>query len=342
MISVIISNYNYEKYISEALSSVFAQTFQDFEVIVVDDGSTDNSVEVIKEYMDIYPEKITLIEQKNSGQFEAFNKGFEHSRGDIIAFLDADDFWYSNKLEVINELHKIYSGVQHNLLINGQRKMTELDDKVQKQKYVWETYGFSGVIPTSGLSFTRKSLEWIFPLKGFGFKVCADWYLKSMYLNEFNIYSVDEAYGCYRAHGDNAWYYQQNKYNELGDYILKETNIYREKNFKKCVPKLTSELYMECLINSWGINQYESYILFGTGGLCEYFLSKYQYRILALTDSSNVELSEKFKLPYLPLKYIQENIIFDKVIIASDRIIEISDFLVENGIDKKQIITAKF
>jgi len=89
-ISVIIPLYNKAKYISRALESVFIQSFQDFEVIVVDDGSTDNSLHVAQTYKD---RRLRFVSQANKGPGAARNKGVEISRSRYVTFLDADDQW---------------------------------------------------------------------------------------------------------------------------------------------------------------------------------------------------------------------------------------------------------
>ncbi len=96
-ISVVITCYNYARYLAGCLDSVLNQTFQDFEVIVVNDGSTDNTDEVISSY--IKDPRIIYIKQKNAGQANAKNTGIQNSNGEFIAFLDADDLWDATKLE---------------------------------------------------------------------------------------------------------------------------------------------------------------------------------------------------------------------------------------------------
>jgi len=88
LVSIIINNYNYERFLAEAIDSALAQTYEDVEVIVVDDGSTDNSRQIIAEYGD----RIIPILQANGKQAAAFNSGFARSQGEIIIFLDSDDY----------------------------------------------------------------------------------------------------------------------------------------------------------------------------------------------------------------------------------------------------------
>jgi glycosyltransferase involved in cell wall biosynthesis len=100
-ISVIIPLYNKEKNVSKALSSVLAQTMSDFEIIVVNDGSTDKGPDLVRAIQD---PRIKIIDQENSGVSVARNRGIEESRAELIAFLDADDEWEPDFLEAIIRL----------------------------------------------------------------------------------------------------------------------------------------------------------------------------------------------------------------------------------------------
>ena len=94
-VSVIIPNYNYARFIGEAIESVLAQTYQPLEIIVVDDASTDDSIKVIESFGD----KVKLIRQENGGVGKARNTGARNAGGDFLAFLDADDIWLPEKIE---------------------------------------------------------------------------------------------------------------------------------------------------------------------------------------------------------------------------------------------------
>jgi glycosyltransferase involved in cell wall biosynthesis len=111
-VSVIIPNFNYADFVGEAIQSVFRQTYQNTEIIVVNNGSTDNSLEILRSFGD----RIIVIDQANLGQSGARNAGLAKSTGELIAFLDADDLWDPDKLEKqIMLLHSdtqlIYSGL---------------------------------------------------------------------------------------------------------------------------------------------------------------------------------------------------------------------------------------
>ncbi|MBS1573218.1 MAG: glycosyltransferase [Bacteroidetes bacterium] len=99
LVSVIIPVYNAEKYIEQTIRSVLNQTFQDFEIIVLNDGSTDKSLEIIKGLAS-QDNRIIYIDKTNTGVSDTRNVGIENTRGSYIAFLDADDIWKENNLSV--------------------------------------------------------------------------------------------------------------------------------------------------------------------------------------------------------------------------------------------------
>lgn len=105
MISVVIPLYNKERSIISTLQTILKQTFQDFEIIIVNDGSTDHSVQEVKKITD---HRIRLIHQVNAGVSTARNRGIETAKGEYIAFLDADDEWKPDYLETQYQLAKKY------------------------------------------------------------------------------------------------------------------------------------------------------------------------------------------------------------------------------------------
>ncbi|PZV14675.1 MAG: hypothetical protein DCF22_08475 [Leptolyngbya sp.] len=97
LVSIIINNYNYDRFLAETIDSALAQTYSNIEVIVVDDGSTDQSRSIIASYGD----RIVPVLKSNGGQSSSFNEGFKASQGEIISFLDSDDLFYPEKIEKI-------------------------------------------------------------------------------------------------------------------------------------------------------------------------------------------------------------------------------------------------
>jgi glycosyltransferase involved in cell wall biosynthesis len=141
-ISVVIPLYNKGFIISETLESVLAQTFTDFEIVIVNDGSTDDSFEIVSQYSD---DRIRLYNQENKGVSKTRNAGIEYAKGELIAFLDADDFWYPNHLE---ELYQLYIDFPNCGLYASRYFM-----KISKENTIKTTYieavsdNFRGILP---------------------------------------------------------------------------------------------------------------------------------------------------------------------------------------------------
>jgi glycosyltransferase involved in cell wall biosynthesis len=140
--SIIIPVYNVEKYLRECLESVVNQTFTDFEVICINDGSTDNSLKILEEYKKNYGLQITIISQDNGGLSVARNTGIHATKGDYIFFLDSDDYIAPNALEILAK----NIAYQDFIAFNGKRyfedERTELTDKGISENYLtgWKYY----------------------------------------------------------------------------------------------------------------------------------------------------------------------------------------------------------
>lgn len=112
-VSVIIPNHNYARYIEKTIDSVLGQTHSNLEIIVVDNGSTDHSIEILNSY----GRRIRTILQENLGQAVARNRGLKVANGEYIALLDADDYWEPDKIEkqlalISSDSQLIYSGIR--------------------------------------------------------------------------------------------------------------------------------------------------------------------------------------------------------------------------------------
>ncbi|HHK5535192.1 TPA: glycosyltransferase family 2 protein [Bacillus mobilis] len=107
LVSVIVPLYNAEKYIEETMESILNQTYKNIEIVIVDDGSKDQSSSIVKNFKKKYPEQIKYILQENQGVSVARNTGIENANGEYISFLDSDDLWHSTKIEKqIESMHK--------------------------------------------------------------------------------------------------------------------------------------------------------------------------------------------------------------------------------------------
>jgi glycosyltransferase involved in cell wall biosynthesis len=179
LVSVLISNYNYACYLSEAIDSVLNQTYSPVEIIVVDDASTDESLNLIKEKYELNPNLKVIAKEKNQGQLSAINDAFLNSSGDIIFFLDSDDFYYSQYLEIAVNIYinkpecgflscamGIFKHIENVYQPPSQEQITKLSDYVRD-------YGYSVVLtleeqwyvgsPSSGNSIRREYLSSILP-----------------------------------------------------------------------------------------------------------------------------------------------------------------------------------
>ena len=96
LVSVIVPTYNVEEYISRTINSILAQTYSNFELLIIDDESPDRSVEICQQFKD---SRLKIISQKNRGLAGARNTGIRNAKGEYLAFLDADDLWLPKKLE---------------------------------------------------------------------------------------------------------------------------------------------------------------------------------------------------------------------------------------------------
>ena len=138
IISVIIPVYNAEKYLEATLESVRGQTFQDFEVICINDGSTDNSLNILQHVAAEDP-RFKVFTQQNAGGSASRNKGLEMVKGDYIAFLDNDDLYHPQYLEIL-----------YNNIVTS-------DADISCCSYVrfegYETYNFSSIVPSKHISF---------------------------------------------------------------------------------------------------------------------------------------------------------------------------------------------
>ena len=178
LVTILINNYNYQSYVAGAIQSALTQTYEHCEVVVVDDGSTDSSREIISSFGD----QIRPVFKSNGGQASAFNAGFAHARGDILCFLDADDLFVPTKVEHIVRILETQprEWCFHHLQWTD-NDLTPLQMPVNlydsgDRDFRSNVLGFTPPA-TSGLSFTRGLLEQILPMPE-AIKITSDNYLK--------------------------------------------------------------------------------------------------------------------------------------------------------------------
>ena len=209
LVSIIINNYNYERFLAEAIDSALNQTYENIETIVVDDGSTDDSRQIITEYGD----RIVPILQPNGKQAAAFNSGFARSKGEIIIFLDSDDFLYPQAVaEIVKVWQPNLSKVHYRLnVVDGEG--ASLGYSTPQGTFplsvgkVWQTLlevgGYTST-PTSGNALNRQALKELFPIPD-RYKLTADDYLSFQVPFYGEVAAIEEPLGVYRVHDSNQW-----------------------------------------------------------------------------------------------------------------------------------------
>lgn len=209
LVSVVINNYNYERFISQAIDSTLNQTYPRIEVIVVDDGSSDNSQQIIAQYGD----KIVSVLKKNGGQASTFNAGFAASKGEIICFLDSDDVFLPEKVaEVVAAFteHQDISWCFHNQkwVDENTQPLPKTSTQRSSQECDFRASMQTGKLPpplpaTSALCFKKSLLQQILPMfESEG--ASADRYLKYVAVALERGFFLGKVLALHRIHGNNA------------------------------------------------------------------------------------------------------------------------------------------
>lgn len=209
LVSILINNFNYEAYLKEAILSALSQTYKNIEIIVVDDGSTDDSKKIIAEF-----EEITSVFKKNEGQASAFNEGFNRSKGDIICFLDSDDTFLPTKVETIvtifmnnEDVCSVFNAVEKYCQVTKQsigRTPIQKEGRRSNQLRMRLT-GSTGVFlpATSGFSFRRSLLSEVLPMPTQQGITISDKYLGNAAISLEPYYYTNEKLSTLRIHSEN-------------------------------------------------------------------------------------------------------------------------------------------
>jgi len=214
-VSVLIDTYNHEKFIEQAITSVLEQDCpaSDCEILVVDDGSSDRTPELVRKFAP----RVTYLPKQNGGQASAFNYGIPHCRGEVVAFLDGDDWWEPNKLATVLaefESDPEIGAVGHGLYEvdeNGKRLFLNIPDRryscrlrdLEEARQFLELRSFLG---TSRLAIRRAVLERILPLPE-DLLVEADEFLATIAVALAGCAVLDRPLTAYRFHSGNQFQY---------------------------------------------------------------------------------------------------------------------------------------
>lgn len=211
LVSVLINNYNYARYLQTAIESALHQTYPHCEILVVDDGSTDDSRQIIQSYGDC----VIPILKPNGGQASALNAGFAASRGDLICLLDSDDVWLPTKVEQVVTALEAYPNAA--VLYHRVQTVNQAEQWWGKPwppypvirgtiaEQVMRTGGWWPFPPSTGLSFTRSFLKQVIPIPELEYRLCADTYLADLAPFFGDVVGIEDALSLFRIHDANNW-----------------------------------------------------------------------------------------------------------------------------------------
>lgn len=234
LVSVIIPSYNHGKYITQCIESIINQTYRNFELIVIDDGSTDNSAEVLNCLKSEYGFK--LIIQKNHGISYTLNRGIrEFAHGKYLAMCASDDFWTPNKLETqvnfmeANRFYPMCYGKTY--YVNEDSKLINMDSVLKKEYYGgWlfeDIFLFKLDLPVNCL-FRRSIFEEV------GFyddnMAAEDYYMDLKISSKYSIGFVDEFLGYYRI---TDIPFKSIRFDRISDSHLKTIELYKDHKYYK-------------------------------------------------------------------------------------------------------------
>lgn len=205
-VSVIIPCYNQAQFLTDAIHSVLAQTYRDFEIIVVDDGSTDNTFQVASSFGG----PVLCIRQENRGLAGARNKGIQHAKGEFIAFLDSDDMWFPRYLaimllpfSVFPTIGATYCGWQY--VDSAGRLLPRTNIRVVPPEKTYSAMVFMDFMIPSGVFVRRECFDHL-GLFDENLRVaqgCEDWDMWLRILSRYRMIGVPQALVKYRVHSHN-------------------------------------------------------------------------------------------------------------------------------------------
>jgi glycosyltransferase involved in cell wall biosynthesis len=208
LVSIVVNNYNYGRFLRRSVGSALAQNYPHIEVVVVDDASTDGSQEIIQ----AFGQRVTpVLKVVNAGHGAAFNSGFAASRGEVVIFLDADDYLYAQAVEVVvREFAPSVAKVQYRLdLVDAAMRTLDSFPPPEVQfddgdvvPLLLSMGRYEGTV-TAGNAFSRHALDAVLPMPEERFRQGADGYVCTVAPLFGAVRSIEQRLGAYVQHGAN-------------------------------------------------------------------------------------------------------------------------------------------
>lgn len=246
-VSVVIPTYNRAKYICETIDSVLNQTFQDFEIIIVNDGSSDNTESLVLEYIRKYPNRMKYVYQQNKGEAAARNTGIMKSDGEYIAFLDSDDIWLEQKLEKqIDYVKKTDTDLVYcSMFIMENGVIDYKKIKPANPAFTFLDLLLGGKsITTPTVLVKKRCIQKVEPFDE-TLKLACDYEMWLRFSLKYKISFIDESLAIYRIHSSQLSSDDNDKeFKEHGVTIFKKLIAYPELPRKLVKKKLSREYYL--------------------------------------------------------------------------------------------------
>jgi glycosyltransferase involved in cell wall biosynthesis len=235
LVSIVINNYNYARYLRKAIDSALQQTYTNIEIIIVDDGSTDESRQILCDYQT----QCSVIYKSNGGQASAFNIGINAAAGHFILLLDSDDYLLPSAVELCVAYYPTgYSRVYYRLRLvdENDEEMTSVSSdqfftaadgdmfaEIRRSgRHFWP--------PTSANFFDSAILKSVLPIPEAEFRISADAYIAAWTGLRGPVKSLDMPLAAYRLHGSNSFYTARFRYSDTKQLKARLESHFRIQN----------------------------------------------------------------------------------------------------------------